>query len=100
MIGVRHGSDRVEKLICLLPVDDMLPDTEAGRCVVSREDAIRDLSSGQTYVTATEDEGGGYRKRAKLHVVDGTYLRTDANQTAADNLGELPEITTVAGRAV
>ena len=27
---------------------------------------------------------------AKVHVVDGKYIRSDGNDTKADNLGELP----------
>lgn len=59
----------------------------------SRTGVINDIRNGWTYVTAPEGSDGKWTRGEDVRIVsvDGTdYIRTDANHTKADNLGELP----------
>ena len=52
----------------------------------SKEEAINNIETGSKYYT-------DYEKNTPVNIVnaeDGKYLRTDANDTSEDNLGELP----------
>lgn len=55
--------------------------------VLSKADMIRQLEHGRH---SAETWHGG--KAAPVRVIDGRYLRSDANDTRADNLGGLPPV--------
>jgi hypothetical protein len=59
-----------------------------------RAQVIRELGNKKTFVTATTTDGKTWTKGADVRpcVIDGeTYIRTDANKVAKDNLGSLPD---------
>ncbi|MEI8388818.1 MAG: DUF3892 domain-containing protein [bacterium] len=59
-----------------------------------RTDVITKIDSGKTFCTITKNSDGNWNKGAKVEkvLIDGTYyLRTDANKTKKDNLGNLLE---------
>lgn len=60
----------------------------------SRQDVVNDLKSGVTYVTIIETSPNNWKKGKEVGIVkvQGVeYIRTDKNETASDNLEELPE---------
>ena len=62
--------------------------------IETRTDIVASLRSGKTYVTARR-YGSEWVKGADIHriTVDGTdFIRTDRNETKADNLGNLPKV--------
>lgn len=62
---------------------------------ISRSDVVADIEdNGAVYFTAYQNSDGDWFEgsRIRIIIVNGTkYLRTDANNTAADNLDEIPE---------
>lgn len=56
--------------------------------VMSKADMIRLLESGRGNTAKTYKDG----RTADVRVIDGRYLRSDANDTKADNLGDLPPV--------
>jgi hypothetical protein len=60
---------------------------------VARQDVVRSIEAGRTYVTIFH-ENGRWKKGEDVHVVtirSQKYLRTDRNAIEKDNLGSLPE---------
>lgn len=61
-----------------------------------RSEVVADINvDGYSYTTAFKNDDGRWELGEEIHVVDvhGTnYLRTDRNDIAQDNLGELPEL--------
>lgn len=60
---------------------------------VRRHTVVTALENGTTYCTATKTTSG-WRKGDDVGTVTvggETFIRTDGNQVAEDNLGELPE---------
>ena len=52
------------------------------------------MDAGYSFCTITKDSSGEWRKGALVNIVTVNgkrYLRTDANRTEKDNLGELPK---------
>lgn len=64
--------------------------------VLSKEEIINEiLKQGKKYFIGLrryDSDQEGYSKEAQVRVVDKKYLRSDANKTKKDNLGELPDI--------
>lgn len=61
--------------------------------IIKRQDVINLLKKGKTFITAYAGDKG-YRRGAEVHkvVIDGyEYIKTERDNTKADNLGELPE---------
>lgn len=59
----------------------------------TREEVVRHMETGDSFRTLSWG-GNGWRRGEEIHVVyhwTGIYLRTDANDIAADNQGKLPE---------
>ncbi len=63
--------------------------------VKTKMDVVTGIMLDSTYHTALLDRFGNWVVGAKVHYYksskDEYFLRTDQNQTEADNLGELPE---------
>lgn len=69
-------------------------DKQAGPAqIVSRQTVVSNIKAGFTYVTVYSD--GGQWKRGQRVIIDLVsgieYIKTLADQTTKDNLGELPE---------
>jgi hypothetical protein len=62
---------------------------------MARPEVVRSIAGGTTFVTSRQTPDGKFTKGANVGtvLVEGKkFIRTDANKTAADNLGELPEL--------
>jgi hypothetical protein len=59
---------------------------------LTRDEVIKMLGEGSTFITIYAKDGKWHRgANMKTLVVDGeTWIRTDADRTKADNLGDLP----------
>ena len=60
----------------------------------TRSQVVSALETNKTFITVTKGNDGKYIKGEDVRIitVNGVkYIRTDANSTAADNLGNLPE---------
>jgi hypothetical protein len=58
-----------------------------------RDQVVRELAQSKTFVTAVKTQAGKWEKGAPVvtYTKDGeVFIRTDANETAKDNLGNLP----------
>ncbi|GAA0216717.1 DUF3892 domain-containing protein [Halobaculum roseum] len=88
--AVRYSGDSIEQVRVYEDDGDQL----VNRDTKSRMAVILNLSVGQEYCTAYKNDNGKWTKGDDVGTVevDGTtYLRTDGNNIASDNLGELPE---------
>lgn len=59
----------------------------------TRQEIVEKLEKKYTFATATEESDKTYKVGADIIIVeinDVKYIRTDGNETEADNLGELP----------
>lgn len=68
-------------------------DSVGAEVVMTRQSVVASMDR-YTFMTANKGSDGKLTKGARIEaiVVNGvTYLRTDANRTPADNLGNLPE---------
>jgi len=74
-------------------VHDDLGDTVGPPLMIKRTTVVERLEGGYTFVTIVKSSDGSWRKGARVRVVTvrGTkFIRTDADRTAEDNLGNLP----------
>jgi len=63
---------------------------------VSRDSMIAYLNEGKRIITATVDENSkAIRVGEQVHLSTHDAIRTDRNDIAEDNLGSLPQMTTV-----
>ena len=91
IVRVRYDNDhsRIVKVKCLPDLGDDTGDP----IFRSRDKVIQTIEDGVTYITVYEKDQK-WSKGANVGVitVEGTeFIRTDGNQTKADNLGKLPE---------
>lgn len=56
-----------------------------------RDQVVRKLNDGKTFVTATKTSEGKWQKGASVHATKKGFISTDPNETKKDNLGSLPE---------
>jgi hypothetical protein len=60
----------------------------------SRLTGVSNIKSGYSYVTIYKTTENKWKKGEDVRIIkvgNEEFIRTDANQTAADNLGDLPE---------
>lgn len=60
----------------------------------SRSQVVSSIEQGKTFTTILKGTDGRWKKGQDVHIVTvkgAKYIRTDQNQTAADNLENLPE---------
>jgi hypothetical protein len=60
----------------------------------TRAEVVRSVEGGQTYCTIVKGTDGKWKRGEDVRVItiDGEkFIRTDANRTKKDNLGNLPE---------
>jgi hypothetical protein len=83
-----------DEFISQLKVHEDLGDTVGQANVWDREKVVYSINNGTSFCTILKNSEGKWNKGADVHVVfvNGKYyLRTDKNNTARDNLGNLPE---------
>jgi len=89
------GYDGSGKQIVEVEVREDLDTTLDAPSVWRRQSVIQAIRNGFTFVTAFE-RAGSWHRGAKVEIVRvgfEEFLRTDANQERADNLGELPVLS-------
>ena len=62
--------------------------------VATREDIVASLRSGTTHITSYRNDNNPstWRKGENVSIMPNSdFIRTDNNETKADNLGNLPE---------
>ena len=80
---------RISAFRCLKPWMNMPGTAEID---VTRESMINYVRQGKLVVTATLDQQKNrWIEREKVHLTSNGFLRTDANETEEDNIGELPK---------
>ena len=87
--AVRYDDNSIEEVRVYEDDGDQL----INRDTESRIKVITGLNIGQEYCTAYKNSNGEWSKGDDVGTVDvdgTTYLRTDGNNIASDNLGELP----------
>ena len=64
----------------------------------TRSDVVSSIEKKNNWITCTfvekKENKNIWRSSAEIHIIEirgNKFIRTDRNQTAADNLGELPE---------
>jgi hypothetical protein len=60
----------------------------------ARIDVVNAIDRGKSFVTIYKSNDSKYKKGEDVRIItvnNVKYIRTDANQKAADNLGNLPE---------
>lgn len=94
VVAVKPGSNgkQIEYFRCLKPAFG-LPGTAT--IDVRRESLANYVRDGKRIITAFEHEKLGWKEGEEVHLTSQGYLRTDANETDEDNLGDLPEFRTV-----
>lgn len=94
IVGVQYDTE--QSRIARVRRSPDLGDKLGKATIVSRADVVDGIRSGLSHVTAYRDPGSNtWRKSDGVGIVtvDGTdFIRTDGNETKADNLGELPEL--------
>ncbi len=58
-----------------------------------REQVVRSFNEGKSFVTAIQNEAEKWTKGAQVFTYakgEEVFIKTEANNTAADNLGKLP----------
>lgn len=88
--AVRYDGDSIDRVQVYEEDGDQLvnPDIE------QRVTVILGLSIDQQYCTAYKNEQGKWMKGDDVETVEvagATYLRTDGDTIASDNIGELPD---------
>lgn len=61
---------------------------------VARTVVVSELKKGYTYMTIYKGDEGKWKKGEDVRIItvnNKEYIRTDANEKEADNLGNLPE---------
>jgi len=89
--AVKYNSDHTHIIQVKQHVDS---DTQVGIAqVVSRQTVVSNIKSGYTYATIYPDgEKWKIGQRIIIYPVNGIeYIKTLADRTTRDNLGELPE---------
>lgn len=90
--AVRYDKER--KHIQKVKVHEDNGDTFGQPSEETRSAVVSSIESGKTYVTILTSTDKKWTKGEDVHIVTiekKKYLRTDANETEEDNLGELPE---------
>jgi hypothetical protein len=71
-------------------------------CIKGKEDILNGIAEKKTYITAIRKKNEGLEERenwkkgaeVKKIEIDGVeYIKTEANKTKEDNLGDLPEFS-------
>ena len=89
---VRYNQDRTH--IDKVRVHEDKGDTVGRPTEWPRVNVVEKLDEGKKFVTILKNSDGDWTKGANVGTVrigNKTYIRTDSNQTAADNLENLPE---------
>ena len=95
VIAVKPGSNGklLESFRCLKPALGM---PGAAEIDVSRELLAKYVQENNRVITAfLDDKQNRWKEGAEIHLTCKGYLRTDANDNEEDNLGDLPQFTTV-----
>lgn len=58
---------------------------------ISRQNIIKMIQDEGKSVVTVRRQNGQWVQGEDVHVTSKKYIRTDANETEADNLGDLPE---------
>lgn len=90
---IRYKETEHDELIDKLMVHKDNDNSISSGEVSKRKDVINKIDTGYTCYTIYKNSDGKWKKGARVEkiLVSGTYyLRTDANKTKKDNLGELP----------
>ncbi|HUX22355.1 MAG TPA: DUF3892 domain-containing protein [Spirochaetia bacterium] len=70
-------------------------DSAVGTATIwTKDQVVTSINGGRSFKTIYKNQDGSWKQGEDVRVVviEGhSYLRTDANRTKADNLGELPE---------
>jgi hypothetical protein len=88
---VRYDSDETE--IIKVKSHEDKGDKVGSSFEETRDEVVENLNEGTSYCTIFKNDEGKWEKGEDVHpvTVEGeTYIRTDRNQTAEDNLGNLP----------
>jgi len=59
-----------------------------------REEVIQSIENDNNWFTCLQKDKRIWTKKAEIHIIlvnNVKFIRTDSNQTEADNLGELPD---------
>ncbi|MCY1059693.1 DUF3892 domain-containing protein [Nannocystis sp. SCPEA4] len=83
---ITHATKDSSGTIVRLKASEVSP--SASGLVMSKADMIRLLDPARRNTAKTYKDG----RTADVRVIDGRYLRSDANDTKADNLGDLPPV--------
>ena len=89
---VKYNEERTH--IVKVKVHEDKGESIGGALEWSRQQVVSALEGGKTFVTILKTSDDKWRQGQDVHtiVVNGTkFIRTDQNQTAADNLEKLPE---------
>ena len=91
--GVRYDDERTH--IVKVRVREDLGEQFGEAEEWSRNQVVSAIEDGTSFVTVARTDEGRLRKGQRVHTVivnETKYIRTDRNQTASDNLENLPEI--------
>lgn len=96
VVAVRWDSGRAVQFRCRQPVFSMLGTAEID---VSRESMTEYLKDGRRIISAPVDAAtGAITEGEELSLTSHDSIRTDANDTPDDNLGNLPSFTVTSSR--